>query len=400
MKRVVIVGASRTPFGRFRGSLAALSPVELASAATGSVLSVCDSTKVDQVFLGNVLSAGQGMNIARQVVRHVGLPLQVAATTVNMMCGSGLQAVRLGVAAIRSGEANVVLCGGCESMSASGMHVSRPRKGEKIDPQSMLDLMQRDGLTDPETGEHMGIQTERLAQSDGISRTQQDEFALRSQQLYQAAKRDGVFTAEITGLPQLAEDEHPRDHISMQDLRSLRPGFHEDGSITAGNSSGINDGAAMLIVSDRDYALSQGWPVLCEWVDSAVTGCDPNEMGLGPAFVSADRVNEVEEGHRLLVHRGRYGNCRLVAEPRVASGCSRLAVGGAGVITQAISHGSVCGRQVSECPIVINEWYGPGHSSQWTAPGAETFNAQISVHLFSHVAKLSHNLRVQSCDVF
>ena len=284
MKRVVIIGASRTPFGRFRGSLASLSPVELASAATGSALSVCDSTKVDQVFLGNVLSAGQGMNIARQVVRDVGLPLQVAATTVNMMCGSGLQAVRLGVAAIRSGEANVVLCGGCESMSASGMHVPRPRKGEKLDPQTALDLMQRDGLTDPETGEHMAIQTERLAQSDGISRTQQDEFALRSQQLYQAAKRDGVFAAEIAGLPQLAEDEHPRDQMSLQDLRSLRPGFHEDGSITAGNSSGINDGAAILIVSDREYALSQGWPVLCEWVDSAVTGCDPNEMGLGPVF--------------------------------------------------------------------------------------------------------------------
>lgn len=282
MRRVVIVAAGRTPFGRFRGGLSEQTPQQLAAGVAESLLRGLQCEQIDQCVIGNVLSAGHGMNIARQVVRMLGLPLQTPGTTINMMCGSGLQSVSLAATAIRAGEARVVLCGGTESMSKSPLAISRPGKGAEADAAGAVDLMLCDGLQDPESGEHMGVQTERLAARFGISRKAQDAYAIRSQRLFARALQSGRFCSELVACETLEADEHPRAGVQISDLQSLRPIFAEAGSVTAGNASGINDGAAILIVCDAEYAAERGWKPLCEWVDAVVVGCDPSEMGLGP----------------------------------------------------------------------------------------------------------------------
>ncbi len=282
MRRVVIVAAGRTPCGRFRGGLSRLTPQQLAVAAAGRLLARLQIEQIDQCVLGNVLSAGHGMNIARQVVRSLQLPLQTPATTINMMCGSGLQSVAMAATAVRAAAADIVLCGGSESMSLSPLAISRPARGATPDAAAAVDLMLCDGLQDPESGEHMGVQTERLAAGCGISRQAQDAYAIRSQKLYAQALRTGRFEGELFECAGVAADEHPRPEVQISDLQSLRPIFAEDGSVTAGNASGINDGAAMLLVCAAEYAAARGWKPLCEWVDAVVLGCDPAQMGLGP----------------------------------------------------------------------------------------------------------------------
>jgi acetyl-CoA C-acetyltransferase len=285
MKRIVIVAARRTPFGRFRGALAELSPVQLAVIAGDAALAGIDRSLIDQVILGNVLSAGHGMNIARQVAVNLGLRLETAATTVNMMCGSGMQSALMAVSAIRAGEAKAILAGGTESMSQSALLMERPAKGQQPDPSRSVDSMQRDGLVDSFSHRHMGEQAESLASEYEVSRGQQDAFAARSQHLFGAAAIRGDFVDELITAGAVTVDQHPRPTVTTAELSLLPTVFQNasgHGTVTAGNASGINDGAAVLLLAEQEFAASKGWPVLAEWVDGVVVGCDPNRMGLGP----------------------------------------------------------------------------------------------------------------------
>ena len=287
LKRVVIVNAKRTPFGRFRGALAEFSPVELAVIAGEAALAGIDRTLVDQVILGNVLNAGQGMNVARQVAVNLGLPMATPATTVNMMCGSGMQSALMAVTAIRAGEANAVLAGGTESMSQTPLLISRPAKGMPPNFDAPIDSIQRDGLVDSFDNRHMGEQAEELATEFEISRHQQDAFAERSQHLYGAAQVRGDFADEIIAVGKLTADQHPRPLVTRAELAQLQPAFQTsgiNGTVTAGNASGINDGAAVLLLADLEFAIANGWPILAEWIDGVVVGCDPRRMGLGPVI--------------------------------------------------------------------------------------------------------------------
>ncbi|MEJ7594270.1 MAG: thiolase family protein [Planctomycetaceae bacterium] len=285
MKRVVIVAAKRTPFGRFRGALAELSPVALAVIGGHAALAGIDRTLIDQVILGNVLAAGHGMNVARQVAIKLGLPVETSATTVNMMCGSGMQSALMAVSAIRAGEAKAVLAGGTESMSQSSLLMARPAKGQPPDPATAVDSLQRDGLVDSFSNRHMGEQAEELATDFDLSRETQDAFAARSQHLFGAAQARGDFADEVVAAGKLTVDQHPRPDVTTAELALLQPVFQKPettGTVTAGNASGINDGAAVLLLAEQEFAESNGWPILAEWIDGVVVGCDPARMGLGP----------------------------------------------------------------------------------------------------------------------
>lgn len=282
MVRVFIVAAKRTPFGRFRGALSACGPLELAGAAATAVLDRMHRSTVDQVILGQVLSAGHGMNVARQLAIQVGLPLTTPAYTVNMMCGSGMQSVLLAAQTIRSGAAHVVLAGGVESMSQAPMLIRRPEKGRPLVPDDAVDSMQHDGLFDSFSGQFMVETVEELAQEMKISRREQDAWAERSQKLYAGAASHGVFSDELTPVNQVTQDEHPRPGVDRGSLAALQPISGSAGTITAGNASGINDGAAMLLLSDEKTVHQNGWTPLAEFIDGTVVGCEPKRMGLGP----------------------------------------------------------------------------------------------------------------------
>lgn len=288
MNKIVIVAAKRTPFGRFHGGLSKFSPIDLAVAAGRAALERIDPALIDQVILGNVLAAGHGMNIARQVAVQLQLPVSTPAMTVNMMCGSGLQTVMLGVNAIRAGDANVVLAGGTESMTQSHLLVKRPGKREDPDFDEVIDTMQQDGLIDSFDDLHMGAQAEQLATEFAILREQQDRFAWRSQHLYETARQAGKYADELVPAGDLIADEHPRADVTFETLGELTPVFRKDGTVTAGNSSGINDGAAMLLLADREFATSNNWPILAEWVNGVTVGCEPVRMGLGPVHAISE----------------------------------------------------------------------------------------------------------------
>ena len=286
MKTVMIVSAQRTPQGRLLGGLAKRSAVELAIHAGHEALKAIGPERIDQVILGNVLSAGQGMNIARQVGVGLGIPLDRPAFTVNMMCASGMQAVILAVQAIRAGEARTVLCGGTESMSNAPYLLEKARAGYKMGDGVLVDSALRDGLTDVFSKVHMGALTERLAERYSLSRAEQDGFALRSQQGYAAALAKGAFADELVAMDELKQDEHPRPETTLAKLSAMKPAFKEAGTITAGNASGVNDGAAMLVVCDEDSARTNGWTALARIAGSAIVGCEPDMMGLGPVHAS------------------------------------------------------------------------------------------------------------------
>lgn len=286
MTNVCIIAARRTPQGRFLGALKDQSAMDLACAAGDAVLQRIDPRSIDQVIIGNVLSAGQGMNLARQIGIRLGLPVEVPAFTVNMMCASGMKAVMLGTQAIKAGEARVVLCGGTESMSNAPYLLPRARTGYRLGDATVVDSLLSDGLVDPLEREHMGLMAERLAEQYRISRAEQDAFALRSQQLHAQAAADGEFADELVAVDGLAVDEQPRPDSTLEKLASLRPAFKEGGTVTAGNASSINDGAAMLLLSERAVAERQGWPILATIQADASTGCEPKMMGLGPLYAT------------------------------------------------------------------------------------------------------------------
>lgn len=277
-----IVGAQRTVQGRFLGGLAAVSPVELAVIAGRAALAQIDPTRVDSVIVGNVLAAGQGMNLARQVGVQLGLPITTPAFTVNAMCLSGLQAVILATREIQSGAANMVLCGGTESMSQAPYLMPRVRTGLKFGHAEMHDSLLKDGLTDPFSQEHMAFTAERVAETLQISREHQDQYALGSQQRYAAAVQAGRYASELVAVNHVTADEQPRPDSTWEGLSKLKPAFAAAGSVTAGNASALNDGAAMLVVCNERTGREQGLRPLVIIRETALVGCDPALMGLGP----------------------------------------------------------------------------------------------------------------------
>lgn len=299
MKEVAIVCALRTPIGSFRGALSSLSAVELGAAVVRGLLErkQLPARAVDELIFGQVLTAGCGQNPARQTALRAGLPVETPAVTVNLVCGSGLKAVQQAVQAIRSGEAEIVIAGGQESMSNAPYLVQGARDGLRFGHASMQDSMIQDGLWDAFNDYHMGITAENLADAFDISRPQQDAFAALSQRKAAAAIAAGRLQAEIVPLsvpqgkkaPRMVDaDEQPRPETSEQQLAQLRPAFRtEDGSVTAGNASSLNDGAAAVLLMSVDKARQLGLPVLARIVSSAVAGVDPSVMGIGP--VSACR---------------------------------------------------------------------------------------------------------------
>ncbi|HYE06471.1 MAG TPA: acetyl-CoA C-acyltransferase [Planctomycetota bacterium] len=282
MTAVAIVAARRTPQGRFLGALAKRSSVELACAAGEPCVDVVGAGAIDQVIVGTVLAAAQGMNVARQVGVRLGVPITAPAFTVNMMCASGMQACLLAADAIRRGDAEVVLCGGAESMSNAPFALERARAGLGLGDAAFVDTILRDGLVDSFAREHMGATAERLATRYGLGRGEQDAFAVESQRRHAAATAAGRFADELAPIEGLQADEHPRPDTTLEKLARLKPAFDPAGTVTAANSSGINDGAAMLVLCAAETARRRGWAPLAVIEASAAVGCDPALMGLGP----------------------------------------------------------------------------------------------------------------------
>lgn len=281
---VYIVAAKRTPQGRLLGALSTYSAADLAVHAGAAALEGVSPDIIDRAIVGNVLGAGQKLNIARQVALRLNLLVHVPAFTVNMACASGMLAVSLAEQAIRLGEAEVVLCGGTESMSNAPYLLPKARRGYKLGDGVLIDTALSDGLTDALCGEHMGITAERLAKEYKLDRDMQDAFALRSQQRTAQAMERGVYTDELVTVGKLERDEHPRQDSTSDTLASLKPAFDPAGTVTAGNSSGINDGAAMLLVASAEAVKKHGLTPLAEVEASTQIGCDPKRMGLGPVY--------------------------------------------------------------------------------------------------------------------
>nr|CAC41637.1 beta-ketothiolase [Azotobacter sp. FA8] len=298
MKEVVIVAATRTAVGSFQGSLANIPAAELGAAVIRHLLeqTKLDAAQVDEVILGQVLTAGVGQNPARQAVIKAGLPHTVPAMTLNKVCGSGLKALHLATQAIRCGDADVIIAGGQENMSLSPYVLPGARTGLRMGHANLLDSMIQDGLWDAFNNYHMGITAENLVEKFGISREEQDALAAASQQKAVAAIEAGHFRSQITpiSIPQrkgdpivFDTDEQPRAETTLEALSKLKPAFKKDGSVTAGNASSLNDGAAAVLLMSAEKAQSLGLPVLARIKAYANAAVDPAIMGIGP--VSATR---------------------------------------------------------------------------------------------------------------
>lgn len=293
MNEVVIVAATRTAIGSFQGALAGVPAVDLGAAVIKRLLEQTglDPAQVDEVIMGQVLTAGAGQNPARQAAIKAGLPFSVPALTLNKVCGSGLKALHLGAQAIRCGDAEVVIAGGQENMSLAPYVMPSARTGQRMGHGQLIDSMISDGLWDAFNDYHMGITAENLVQEYGLSREQQDAFAAESQRKAVAAIAAGRFEAEITPilLPQkkgepkvFAQDEQPRSDTTVESLAKLRPAFKKDGSVTAGNASSLNDGAAAVLLMNAEKAQALGLPVLVRITAYASAGVDPAVMGIAP----------------------------------------------------------------------------------------------------------------------
>ncbi|MFJ4348816.1 acetyl-CoA C-acetyltransferase [Pseudomonas sp. NPDC089401] len=293
MNDVVIVAATRTAIGSFQGALANVPAVELGAAVIRQLLEQTrlDPGQVDEVILGQVLTAGAGQNPARQAAIKAGLPYGVPALTLNKVCGSGLKALHLAAQAIRCGDAEVVIAGGQENMSLAPYVMPSARTGQRMGHGQLIDSMITDGLWDAFNDYHMGITAENLVDKFGLSREQQDAFAAESQRKAVAAIEAGRFKDEITpivmpqkkGEPKVFDrDEQPRPDTSAESLAKLRPAFRKDGSVTAGNASSLNDGAAAVLLMSAAKAEALGLPVLAKIAAYASAGVDPAIMGIGP----------------------------------------------------------------------------------------------------------------------
>ncbi len=291
MEDIVIVSAVRTPVGSFLGTLSSLSAHELGAVAIKAAMTRVglDPADVDEVILGEVLTAGEGQSPARQAARLAGIPDEKTAFSINQLCGSGLRAIALAAQQIRTGESTIVVAGGQESMSRS-QHSAYLRTGTKMGALELGDSMLRDGLLDAFYGYHMGVTAENVARAYQITREQQDAFALASQQKASAAQKGGKFKDEIVpvtvkgrkGDTVVSEDEFIRHDATAAGMAKLRPAFDKEGTVTAGNASGVNDGAAAVVVMTASEAARRGLTPLARIASFATAGVDPALMGTGP----------------------------------------------------------------------------------------------------------------------
>jgi len=297
-QEIVIVAATRTPLGSFGGSLSSIPAYKLGAEVIASLLQKTGVNKdqIDEVILGQVLTAGSGQNPARQAAIEAGLPYETPAMTINKVCGSGLKAVQLAFQAVACDDAEIVIAGGQENMSLSGHVLPKSREGKKMGPWGMVDTMVVDGLWCAFNDYHMGVTAENIASKFDYSRQAQDQFALESQQKTEAAQKSNLFRDEITpvNIPQrrgediiFDTDEFPRHGTSDDSLTKLRPAFTKDGTVTAGNASGINDGAAAVMVMSASKAKELGIKPMARIVSYSSAGVDPSIMGTGPIPASS-----------------------------------------------------------------------------------------------------------------
>ena len=302
MREVVIVSACRTPIGSFGGTLKNVSAADLGAITVKEAVKRAGIAPemVDEVVYGNVLQAGLGQNVARQVSIKAGLPVETTAVTINIVCGSGLKTVAMAAQAIKSGDADIIVAGGTESMSMAPYVIPSARWGARMNNGKIVDCMVNDGLWDAFNQYHMGITAENVVEQWGLTREQQDEFAVRSQNLAEAAIKAGKFKDEIVPvvIPNkkgdiiFDTDEYPKFGATLEKMAKLKPAFKKDGTVTAANASGINDGATALVVMAKDKAEELGLTWLCEVVSYATGGVDPSIMGVGPIVSCTKAMNK------------------------------------------------------------------------------------------------------------
>ena len=292
---IVLAGAVRTAVGKFGGSLAGVPAPRLGAFVIEQALKRAgiQASDVDEVLMGCVIQAGLGQNVARQAAIFAGLPQEVPALTLNQVCGSGLQSVNVAASRIRAGEADVVIAGGMENMSAAPYALQQARFGYRMNNNKIVDTMVNDALWDAFNDYHMGVTAENVAKKYGITREMQDEFAAWSQNKCEAAQKAGKFDAEIAPLEipgkkgavtVFSTDEQARAGVTVEGISGLKPAFLKDGTVTAANASGINDGAAAVIVMSAEKAKELGVKPLARWVGGSWAGVDPAIRGIGPAF--------------------------------------------------------------------------------------------------------------------
>ena len=293
MKEVVIVSAARTPIGSFGGTLKNVPARTLGAIAIKGAIERAgiDPATIDEVIMGNVLQAGLGQNVSRQMALDAGIPVEVPTMTINKVCGSGLRAVELAAQVIKAGDADIVVAGGAESMSMAPYVMPAARWGARMNNTKMIDVMVNDGLWDAFNDYHMGITAENICEQWGLTREELDEFALASQQKAEAAIKAGKFKEEIVPVPvpqrkgdpvMFDTDEHPKFGSTMEKMAKLKPAFKKDGIVTAANASGLNDEGAAVIVMSKEKADELGLKPLCTIKGYASAGCDPSIMGIGP----------------------------------------------------------------------------------------------------------------------
>ena len=295
-KEIVLAGACRTALGKFGGSLTNTPAVELGAIVIKEAMrrAGIKPEDVDEVLMGNVLQAGLGQSPARQAAVKAGIPVEVPALTVNNVCGSGLKVVNMAAAMIEAGEADVMVVGGMENMSAAPYALPQARFGYRMNDGKLVDVMIKDGLWDAFNDYHMGITAENVAEKYGITREMQDEFAAWSQQKCEAAQKSGRFDEEIVPVPvkvkkeivEFKVDEFPRAGVTVESISKLKPAFKKDGTVTAANASGINDGAAALVIMTDEKAKELGVTPMAKFIGGASAGVDPSIMGVGPVYAT------------------------------------------------------------------------------------------------------------------
>ena len=302
-KEIVLVGACRTAMGKMGGTLADIPAEKLGAIVMKEAIERAGikPSDIDEVLFGNVITAAMGQNPARQASVHAGIPIEVPATTINNVCGSGLKTVNMAAQMILAGDADVVMAGGMENMSIAPYALEKGRYGYRMNNARIVDCMVNDALTDAFNDYHMGITAENVAEKYGITREMQDEFAAASQQKCEAAMKAGAFDAEIVGVPvkvkketvMFDKDEFPRAGVTAEGLSKLKPAFKKDGTVTAANASGINDGAAAVIVMSAEKAAELGVKPMARWIGGASAGVEPSIMGIGPAAASEKLFKKV-----------------------------------------------------------------------------------------------------------
>lgn len=293
-RKVVLAGACRTAIGVMGGQFANTSAVELGTIVIKEALKRAGVSpdQVDEVYMGNVIQAGNGQNPARQAAVYAGIPNEVPATTINVLCGSGLHCVNLAAKLIAAGDADIIVAGGMENMTMAPYMLRNGRYGYRMGNATIEDAMIKDGLTDAFHNYHMGITAENICEQCGLTREELDEFAAWSQNKCEKAMAEGKFKDEIVPVEVKKKketilvdtDEGPRKGITKEGLAKLRPAFKKDGMVTAGNASGINDGAAALIVMSEEKAKELGVTPMATWIGGELAGCDPAIMGIGPVY--------------------------------------------------------------------------------------------------------------------